>query len=150
MIPGLVSMGVRSITLVNACGVLKEYFETHWLEQHQLDELVMLGLEQGGVSRIPEITQERRLRPFVEDNLGRLRKGELRLLCAPHGRRGPMAALGRNRILLAIGPETGWTDFEEALFEGQGFIPYSLGDEHLACDVATFGLLGAVKAYASI
>lgn len=149
MIPALVSMGVRSISLVNACGVLREYFDTHWLDPAQLDDLVMLGLEQGGVCCVPVILQERLLRPFLEDRVGRLRKGELRLLCAPHGKRGPMAVYGRQRILLAIGPETGWTDFEEAIFEGLGFIPYSLGDEHLACEVAAIGMLGAVKAQAS-
>lgn len=146
LIPRVASMGIRSVTLVNACGVLREYFDSHWLAEENLLKLLMLGLEQGGAIRVPTITQERRLRPFIEDKLGRLRKREVRILCAPNAQRGMPWVADSARVIVAIGPETGWTDFEEGLFETAGFRPFSLGPEHLASDVACLAMLGAVKA----
>jgi len=146
LIPRLTSMGINSVCLVNACGVLKEYFDTHWLKSENLEELVLLGLEQGGVCHRPAIITEKRLKPFIEDKLFCVGAGELRLLCTPHASRGMTALAGMKRLVLAIGPETGWTDFEEAVFESRGFLPCSLGEEHLASDVAAIALVGAVKA----
>ena len=150
LIPRIASMGIKSVTLVNACGVLREYFDSHWLAEESLTKLLTLGVEQGGALTLPVITQERRLRPFVEDRLGPIKKGEVRMLCAPNAQRGMPRVAESKRVVLAVGPETGWTDFEEALFEGAGFKPFSLGPEHLASDVACIAMVGAVKAGLSV
>jgi RsmE family RNA methyltransferase len=146
LVPGIVSMGLRSITLVNASGVKREYFDTHWLEPGNLEELIMLGLEQGGVCRYPSVRIEKRLKPYLEDCVGPRLNDELRLLCLPGGSSRHAHAGGAGIIRIAVGPETGWTDFEEAMFAAAGFVPLSLGEEHMACDVACIAAVGAVKA----
>ena len=45
------------------------------------------------------------------------------------------------RLLLAVGPEGGWTDEEVALLEEHGFARYSLGSRILRTDTATIALL---------
>ena len=44
-------------------------------------------------------------------------------------------------MLLAVGPEGGWTDEEVALLEEHGFARYSLGSRILRTDTATVALL---------
>ena len=55
--------------------------------------------------------------------------------------------IGRNagRLLLAIGPEGGWTDEEVALLEEKGFRRYSLGQRILRTDTATIALLAKLN-----
>ena len=48
------------------------------------------------------------------------------------------------RLLLAIGPEGGWTDDEVALLESHGFARYSLGPRILRTDTATVALLASL------
>ena len=47
----------------------------------------------------------------------------------------------RQTLLLAIGPEGGWTDDEVSLLEEKGFARYSLGPRILRTDTATIALL---------
>jgi 16S rRNA (uracil1498-N3)-methyltransferase len=48
---------------------------------------------------------------------------------------------GEGRLLLAVGPEGGWTDDEVALLESRGFVRYSLGARILRTDTALIALL---------
>ena len=54
-------------------------------------------------------------------------------------------ATGMSRLLLAIGPEGGWTDDEVALLESHGFTRYSLGSRILRTDTATIALLAKLN-----
>jgi RsmE family RNA methyltransferase len=47
-------------------------------------------------------------------------------------------------VLLAIGPEGGWNDFERGLLEGHGFTPVGLGSRTLRTDTACIALLALV------
>ena len=46
------------------------------------------------------------------------------------------AASDPDRVVIAIGPEGGWNDFERALFASRGFSPVSMGTRTLRTDVA--------------
>uniref|UniRef100_A0A7S4V2R1 16S rRNA (uracil(1498)-N(3))-methyltransferase n=1 Tax=Alexandrium monilatum TaxID=311494 RepID=A0A7S4V2R1_9DINO len=95
-----------------------------------------------------------RARPFVEDALDELCPPDmLRLLCHPDdvGTRvrdavaaardgGPQRAPPRG-VLLAIGPEGGWVDFELELLRRRGFVQVSLGPRILSTDVALVALV---------
>ena len=45
------------------------------------------------------------------------------------------------RVLLAVGPEGGWVDFEIQKFIEQAFIPVSMGSRVLRTDTAVVALL---------
>ena len=49
------------------------------------------------------------------------------------------------RLLLAIGPEGGWTDDELALMEERGFRRYSLGRRILRTDTATIAAIAKLN-----
>jgi 16S rRNA U1498 N3-methylase RsmE len=59
---------------------------------------------------------------------------------------GPSARPARDRILLAVGPEGGWNDFERHLLETRGFRRVSLGPRTLRTDTACIALHAVVTA----
>ncbi len=146
LIPRITAMGISSLTLLNACGVKREYFATHWLRDESIAELVMLGLEQGGACRYPAIRVEKQLKPFLMDGVAEMRGSAELLLASPDGSKSLPVSAGAGRVIVAIGPETGWTDFELGLFADVGFMSYRLCEEHLPCDVAAIAAVAVVKA----
>jgi RsmE family RNA methyltransferase len=57
------------------------------------------------------------------------------------------AGLGANpdaRVLLAVGPEGGWNEFELRLLEAHGFQPIGMGPRTLRTDTACLALLALV------
>jgi RsmE family RNA methyltransferase len=139
----LASLGIRRLVLVNAARVERHYFDTHWLEPAHYRPLLQAGLEQARDTRMPEVSLQRRLKPFIEDDLDAFCEGAVRLLCDPGGRTrladkrcGPS-----QRVVLAIGPEGGWTDFERNLFGDRGFDVVSMGSRPLRTDTACIAAL---------
>jgi 16S rRNA (uracil1498-N3)-methyltransferase len=53
---------------------------------------------------------------------------------------GLVPARAPDRILLAVGPEGGWNDFERGLLESRGFRRISLGPRTLRTDTACIAL----------
>jgi 16S rRNA U1498 N3-methylase RsmE len=49
------------------------------------------------------------------------------------------------RVLLAVGPEGGWTDYELELLEKAGFRKVGLGSRTFTTDVACISLVSAVR-----
>jgi RsmE family RNA methyltransferase len=54
----------------------------------------------------------------------------------------------KGRILLAVGPEGGWVDYEIGRFVEQSFIPVSMGDRILRTDTAAVALLSQLMVLA--
>lgn len=143
----LAQIGLRRIVLTNAVRVEKPYFSSHAVERSKYLPELQDGLEQAVSTRLPEVRVEQRLKPFVEDQLdGLFPEGLLRLLCHPGEgassvaeavRRAPTPPRG---ILLAVGPEGGWVDFELEMLERKGFQRVSLGTRIFSTDVAVLAL----------
>lgn len=148
----LASLGVGRIILTNAEKVERNYFDTHWLEPETYRPLLLEGLEQSGDTRMPEVTILRRLKPFVEDSLSESFAQHHRLICHPrHAISLGNAGLGDGRrVLLAVGPEGGWSDYEVDLFARYGFDAISLGWRTLRTDVACVALMSAVMSWTDL
>ena len=142
----LAQLGVRHVILTNAAKVERAYFDTHWLEPQHYRPLLIEGLQQVGSTRLPRVTIRRRFRPLVEDELDALSPGAVRLLADPVAReRIGACGLARGRaVLLAIGPEGGWTDFERSLLVENGFRGVQVAAGTLRSDVACVVTLGLV------
>jgi len=52
---------------------------------------------------------------------------------------------GPRRVVLAIGPEGGWSDHELSVLRKGGFAEVALGNRTLATDVACVALIAAIK-----
>jgi RsmE family RNA methyltransferase len=131
------AMGVKRLVLLGSWKVEKAYWGSPLLEPEALREELLLGLEQGRDTVLPELLLRRFFKPFVEDELDAL-FGASRLLLdlaatAPLASRSPPASGG---VTLAIGPEGGWTSYEAAQLEQRGFLPTSLGPRPLRVDQA--------------
>lgn len=139
------SLGVGRIFLINANRVEKSFFETGLLKDENYRPYLVHGLEQAKDTHMPQVSIHKRFRPFVEDYIPAVSKTYSRMLVAH-----PEAETGlkqlewpgqKGRILLAIGPEGGWVDFEINNFMEQSFVPVSMGERILRTDTAVVALL---------
>ncbi len=142
----LASLGVERIVLVNAEKVERNYFDTHWLDPAAYEPLLIEGIEQGGDTRLPIVRVCRRFKPFIEDESAAFFGAATRLAFHPH-EAVPLSAgavpSGRG-VVIAIGPEGGWSDYEVDLLRGHGFACVSFGARTLRTDTAVQAIVGAV------
>ena len=145
----LAALGVGRIILTNASRVERNYFDTHVLDPAFYRPLLIEGLQQAQDTHLPRVSIHRRFRPLVEDQLDAQSSADGRLVAHPAGNATPIAGAwphGARRVLLAVGPEGGWDDFELRLLGDRGFRPVSLGARTLRTDTACVGLLAALRA----
>ena len=135
------AMGVPRLVLVNSYRVEKSFWQTPFLEPEAIREQLILGLEQARDTVLPQVSIEKRFKPFVEDRLPLLAAGTLGLVGHP----GAYPACPRaveQAVTLAIGPEGGWIPYEvELLREAAGLQPVQLGERILRVETAVPALL---------
>ena len=144
LLPQLATMGVGRIFLVGAKKVEKDFWGATLLKPENYRPLLVDGLMQAGTSILPTLETRRNFRKFVKEELDTLWPEAKRIVAHPYDgvRTIEQSNNPNNRtILLAIGPEGGWTDEEVSLLEEHGFARYSLGSRILRTDTATIALL---------
>lgn len=142
------SLGVGRIFLVNANRVEKSFFNASIIKDNAYRSYLELGLEQAVDTRMPQVSIHTRFRPFVEDLLpGAAARCPIKLIAHPESDRflfEQVPAPLSSRVLLAIGPEGGWVEYEIDKFRQQGFLPFSLGPRILRLDTAVPALLAQI------
>lgn len=144
LLPQLATMGVGRIFLVGAKKVEKDFWGATLLKPENYRPLLVDGLMQAGTSILPTLETRRNFRKFVKEELDTLWPEAKRIVAHPYdgNRTIEQPERSNNRaILLAVGPEGGWTDEEVTLLEEHGFARYSLGSRILRTDTATIALL---------
>jgi 16S rRNA (uracil1498-N3)-methyltransferase len=140
----LAALGVGQIILTNAARVERNYFDTHVLSPACYEPLLVEGLQQARDTRMPRVSIHRQFRILVEDDLDSLFARGVRLVAHP-GEGQPVSALmpdrAGERVLLAIGPEGGWNEFELRLLQSHGFEALAMGPRTLRSDTACIALL---------
>ena len=135
------AMGVPRLVLVNSYRVEKSFWQTPFLEPEAIREQLILGLEQARDTLLPEVSIEKRFKPFVEDRLPTLAAGSLGLVGHP-GEHPPCPRAVSGPVTLAIGPEGGWIPYEvDLLRETAGLQPVQLGERILRVETAVPALL---------
>lgn len=135
------AMGVKRVLLTHSWRVEKSFWKSPVLTPARLREHLLLGLEQGRDTILPEVSLHRRFRPLVEDVLPGIAAGNTALVAHPEAAQPcPRAPIGA--VTLAIGPEGGFNSFEIELLAAQGFRPVSLGPRVLRVEQAIPALLG--------
>jgi len=140
-------LGVRHFHLIRSARVEKSFFHSPVLQPEKMKSLLLQGLEQAMDTRLPETDIYNRFKPFVEDVVPKL-KGHG--IIAHPGMSATMSEVfsgqgGKQKILLAVGPEGGWNDFELECFAGQGFTGFSMGSRILHVDTAVVALLAQLQ-----
>ena len=141
VLQGVAAFGVKDVVLLNSWRVEKSYWESPVLEPAAVREQLLLGLEQGGDTRLPRVELRRRFKPFVEDELPSLLRDSLGLVGHPLAEEPcPRAVAGH--ATLAIGPEGGFIPYEVDALQRAGCRPVSLGPRPLRVEQAVAALLG--------
>ena len=167
----LASLGVGRVVLTNANKVERYYFDSKALDPETIRGEILRGLEQAGDYAVPQIGVAKRLPPVIDRLAGVLgddeletngfewllngdagwdRKPDVLLLAHPEKSPTSMAdalagADSNSRVVIAVGPEGGWTPYELELFEKAGFKRVGLGSRTFTTDVACISLVSAVR-----
>ncbi|MBD9426499.1 16S rRNA (uracil(1498)-N(3))-methyltransferase [Pseudomonas sp. PDM15] len=134
------AMGVPRVVLLNSYRVEKSFWQTPFLEPEAIREQLILGLEQARDTVLPEVTIEKRFKPFVEDRLPAIAAGTLGLVGHP----GDYPVCPRavsEAVTLAIGPEGGWIPYEVEKLQEAGLAPVQLSERILRVETAVTALL---------
>ncbi len=146
VLQSVASMGVKRLVLLGSWRVEKSYFGSPFLSPAAIRSELLLGLEQGRDTVLPEVSVRRLFKPFVEDELEAAFPDGERLLAHPAGSRQLEARFAAEaRAVLAVGPEGGWTPYEADQLERRGFTPFSLGARVLRVDAAVPYAVGQVE-----
>lgn len=136
------TLGVKKIYLINSYRVEKSYWQTPLLEANAIHEHLLLGLEQGCDTILPEVHLIKRFKPFVEDDLNEI-VGDTKPLVAHPYTDLPCPAQINYAITLAIGPEGGFIPYEiDLLQKNAGFTAVNLGERIMRVETVVPYLLG--------
>jgi 16S rRNA (uracil1498-N3)-methyltransferase len=147
----LSAIGVGQVILTNAEKVERDYFDSRIMDEEGFRPLLIEGLQQARDTRLPKVSIHKRLTVLVEDDLDGLFPEGRRLVGHPDGSgsrpgsgesfRSLLSSAASERVLLAIGPEGGWNDFELALLERHRFVRVGMGSRTLATTTACIAAL---------
>lgn len=137
------AMGVRNIFVTGAAKVEKSYFSMHLLRPEEYGPVLLEGLMQGATTALPQV----RVIPRFRDLFSALpADAGLRIIANPAPAGSPLPASGAPGVpLIAVGPDGGWTEAENAAFAAHGFIPFTLGPRPLRTDTAAIALPAVIQ-----
>jgi RsmE family RNA methyltransferase len=142
------ALGVGTIFITTAQRVEKSFWNATLLNEEEYRPHLLLGLEQAVDTMVPDVHIHERFKPFIEDILPERIQSYSHLLIAHPG---SLATLKNviverpERVLLAIGPEGGWIDYEMDRFAECGFTTFSLGKRILKVDTAVVAIHGRIS-----
>lgn len=137
----IATLGVKELHLINSYRVEKSYWQTPFLEAQAIHEQLILGLEQGCDTELPQVHLHKRFKPFVEDELPHIIAGTRALVAHPYTE----TECPRNidySLSLAVGPEGGFITYEIDLLKKIGFEAVHLGERIMRVETAIPYLLG--------
>ncbi len=148
------ALGIGQLFLINANRVEKSFWKANLLEEDEYLPHLIAGLEQAVATRLPKINFCKKFRPFAEDLLPTIKENYEHLIVAdPTGDQSLQDAIiyskkertAGDRVLLCIGPEGGWVDFELEKFKAQGFSICTIGERILKVDTAVVAIHSKVS-----
>jgi 16S rRNA (uracil1498-N3)-methyltransferase len=135
------SLGVKRIVIIGSWRVEKSYWYSPVLSEESLRKHMRLGLEQARDTLLPEISQRKRFKPFVEDELPEMVRDRLALVAHPYNAKPCPFSIDRP-ALLVIGPEGGFIPYEIDLLVKAGCEPVTLGQRILRVETAIAAFTG--------
>lgn len=137
-----VELGVAAIqpvmtekSVVRLQGEREAKKRAHW------QRIAIAACEQSGRNRVPEVAEPLALARY------RAPAGTARLLLSPLAASG-LKEMAKSPLVLAVGPESGFSDAEEAGLKRDGFVAVRLGPRVLRTETAALAALAALNALA--
>ncbi|MCK5083476.1 MAG: 16S rRNA (uracil(1498)-N(3))-methyltransferase, partial [Candidatus Omnitrophica bacterium] len=135
------SMGVKHVILFHSNRVEKSFWKSPVLNEENLRDQLILGLEQARDTILPKVELRPFFKPFVEDELGRMAQNTLSLVAHPQSPDPCPRNVQQQHVTLVIGPEGGFIPYEIEKLIGLGFTPVHLGERILRVESAVPALL---------
>ncbi len=134
------AMGIKKIILINSYRVEKSFWKSPVLETDSLTKYLIMGLEQGQDTTVPEVLIRPLFKPFVEDELPDIIKGTLPFVAHPYASEQCPYNIGKP-VTLAIGPEGGFIPYEVKKLIECGFTAVHMGERTLHVESAISGMV---------
>lgn len=140
-------LGVRRFHLIRSRRVEKSFFHSPVLHPDKIRTCLLEGMEQAMDTWLPEVALHHQFKPFIEDVLPTLEGQGLIAHPQAEGTLASMPVSGDagQRLLLAVGPEGGWSEYEVGRFLEYGFHGFTMGSRILHVDTATVALLAQLQ-----
>jgi 16S rRNA (uracil1498-N3)-methyltransferase len=137
------TLGVKNFHIINASRVEKSFWDAHVIDEHRYRKHLLKGLVQAVDTRLPNVYFQKGFKTFIDAEISKL-KHDYRYLVVADPRFSKMSpdtlAGGAGRILLAIGPEGGWVDYEIDRMVQSGFVGFGNGSRILRVDTAVIAM----------
>ena len=149
------TLGVSRLALISTERVHKSYFQSPVINPENIREHLILGLEQGVATTLPQVSVHPDKRRFLSEDLAEFVGADTRLLLA-HPRAGMGLAehffsrgespvpLPVAPVTIVIGPEGGLTDDEVKHFEHCGFETFCLGERIMRVETAVTVVVSSI------
>ncbi len=134
------AMGIKRIILINSYRVEKSFWKSPVLEADSLNKYLIMGLEQGQDTIVPEVLICPLFKPFVEDELPDVIKGTIPFVAHPYASEQCPYNIGQP-VTLAVGPEGGFIPYEVEKLIECGFTAVNMGERTLHVESAISGLV---------
>lgn len=137
------TLGVKKFHIINAGRVEKSFWDASVIAESVYRTQLLKGLEQAVDTRLPDVLFHRGFKTFIDCAVPELKEEYAFLFVADPAfppLKLPQAVKGMGRILLAVGPEGGWLDYELDKMVGSGFKGFGIGTRILRVDTAVIGL----------
>ena len=143
MLAHAAALGFARVVLFRSWRVDKTWLQSRAFDPDVQREQLLLGLEQAGRTRLPEVLRFDRFKPLVEDALPALALPTQRFVAHPsaHNSTRTLGSL-RGPFALALGPDGGFLSYEIEQLQSAGFCPITMGAHAQRTETALAALWG--------
>ena len=137
------TLGVKNFYIINANRVEKSFWDAHAIEQDTCRSHLLKGLEQAVDTCLPSLHFHRGFKSFIETEIPSIKRDYDHLIVAdPRYKKSVQEVVEQTsgRVLLAVGPEGGWVDYEIDKMVASGFKGLGIGSRILRVDTAVIAL----------
>lgn len=149
----LTALGVGRVYVINAAKVEKSYWESSLITENGWQGHVITGLEQAVDTKMVEFSFHRGFKPFMNNTVPEIKKNYGQIIVAHPDSETSISGLftdGQGSILVAIGPEGGWNEFEIDMMKNQGFLDFNIGTRILKVETAVTAIHAQISLLQSI
>jgi len=137
LISDLTTSGVEKIEIIQTYFGDKGYWDNDIFTPSGLEECIVKGLEQSMDTVPPEISIVKRFGPYSNDVITQYNQEYTAcFLTFPNAEDHLRNIEKKNKNVIAIGPERGFTKYENSQFIKAGFIPVKLGNRIIRTEAA--------------
>ncbi len=143
----IATMGVSNLYLIRSSKVEKSFFQSTLLKKENYTKYLLEGLSQGKRTNLPNIFIYKRFKQFIENNFSNNVNGVVKLLADIESKKylNKLKVENKEKYLIAIGPEGGWTEYETNFMKQNGFIDFKLSQNILRVETAITAALAQLE-----